>query len=76
MPEYTISLCLFDNKTNSKTAKVSEFITYEELLKIATNKFRIKILTLLNEDDYLFNSVMLKNELKIYCSPKKLDGKV
>ena len=76
MPEYIISLCLFDNKTNSKTAKVSESVTYEELLKIATNKFRTKILTLLNEDGYLFSNEMLKNELKIYCSLKKLDGKV
>ena len=72
MPEYIISLCLFDNKTNSKTAKVSESVTYEELLKIATNKFRTKILTLLNEDGYLFSNEMLKNELKIYCSLKKI----
>ena len=74
MPEHTITLFLKDNNKISKAIKVSNDTSYDELLKIASSKFRSKIFTILSNDGCIYDPQMIKSGLKLYCSTKIING--
>ena len=61
MPEHTITLFLKDNNKISKAIKVSNDTSYDELLKIASSKFRSKIFTILSNDGCIYDPQMIKS---------------
>jgi release factor H-coupled RctB family protein len=71
----TITLCLNDNKSAKKIVSVTNAITYNELLKLATNKFRQKILTIFNGDNEIFDVGEAESGQTYFCSTKLLDVK-
>lgn len=70
MPNFTIELILLDNQTQKKLVMVSIDTDYKTILKIASNKFNRKILSVHNEQNEIYDSNMVTNGDKFYCSTK------
>lgn len=74
----TIKLTLNDNRTQSKIVSVTSETSYKDILKIATNKFRQKILTVFKENDQnkeIYDLSNAQNGDTFYCSTKILEVK-
>ena len=46
---FVLKLCLNDNKSYKKIVNIDETTSYEVMLKIASDKFKKKILTVFND---------------------------
>lgn len=72
--EYIINLSLYDERNISKIIKIKT-CNYEDLIKIASNKFNKKIQTIINNNDEKYDPSMLQNGLTLLCSTKILETK-
>lgn len=73
MPNLTITLCLNDNHTQKKLVVINNNICYKEILKIASNKFNKKIVSVFNEQHEIFDSNGLSGNEVFYCSTKYIE---
>lgn len=72
MEKYVISLCLYSNIKKIIPIKVLKAISYDELLQIASNKFRTKIIMIVDENNVEFVPEILNNNLKLICYDHKV----
>lgn len=73
MPNFTIELILLDNQTQKKLVVISLETDYKAILKIASNKFNRKILSVHNEHCEIFDQTSISNGNKFYCSTKHIE---
>lgn len=76
MPNFTIELLLLDNQTQKKLIVVNHETDYKAILKIASNKFNKKILSVHNEQNEIFDATHLSNSDKFYCSTKYIEPQI
>lgn len=70
MPNFTIELCLLDNQTQKKIITVDDNVDYRAILKIASNKFNRKILSVNTSSNVEYDQKTLSNGDIFYCSTK------
>ncbi len=76
MPNISIELILSDNHSQKKFVSVSTEIDYKQILKIASNKFNKKILSVHNELNEIFNHEIISNGDKFYCFTKYVEPSI
>lgn len=74
--KYSINLSLVNNNKLKKTIIVNTNMQYEEILKLASNKFNKKIMTIINKNNEQINVNALENGLDFYCSTKFIEADI
>ena len=74
-----IEVSLKENLKNKKIIKVNDNVNIKELVKILSNKFNTKIISIGTLDGFKFNLEQTQNKLdeviKLVCSPNLIEFK-
>jgi release factor H-coupled RctB family protein len=67
---FTVKLVLYENHSQQKITVLPDNTSYDALLGIASQKLKKKIKSVFTTENVLFHTILLQNQLLLYCSPK------